>query len=114
MRHSDLIGFDKKMIVKSNAIDFFQIGWIGLAENSSEGLSFFFNGITFHPSFLCQNHWDLKFSSSPALQPFVSLTNHNAELPSCAFWLVKNSRNLRARELENLRGLGLNAPIFQA
>ena len=43
MRHSDLIGFDKKMIMKSNAIDFFQIGWIGMAENSSEGLSFFFS-----------------------------------------------------------------------
>ena len=46
-------------------------------------------------------------SSFPGLQLFVSSTNQNAELPSCAFWLVENTKSWRAGKLEMASALDL-------
>ena len=42
-------------------------------------------------------------SSFPAHQLFVSSTNQNAEMLSCAFWLVENTKSWRAVKLESCK-----------
>ena len=53
-----------------------------------------------HDSFFRIKSQNGAVSSFPALQLFVSVTNQNAELPSCAFWLVENTKSWRDGTLE--------------